>query len=114
MFGSKAAYEKCQELEGEEFLGRRIHLSAEKPQPREAGCAVYIRGFDDTWDKEDIFVALREAFGAYGRVRIRIPTDRDTMAVKGFAFAEFNDAASRVNHIHCHSFLDSCIVHLVY
>lgn len=96
-FSSKAAFDKCLELEGGEFMGRNIHLSTEKPKPKEPGCAVYIRGFDDSWEKEDVFQALRAALSDYGRARIRVPTDRETNAVKGFAFADFNDAETRVS-----------------
>lgn len=96
-FSNSAAFEQCLELEGGEFMGRNIHLSAEKPKPKEPGSSVYIRGFDESWEKEDVFQALRAALGDYGRARIRVPTDRDTNAVKGFAFAEFNDPETRVS-----------------
>ena len=95
---------KAVELNGKEIDGRTIKVNYAKPrQPREAAAkranafgdqssppnvTLYVGGLSYSMGEDDVY----EAFGEFGDIqRVRIPTDRDTGAPKGYAYVEFAD-----------------------
>ncbi|CAM6089621.1 unnamed protein product [Calypogeia fissa] len=52
----------------------------------------YVKGFDKSQEEESIRSQLKEHFASCGKiVKIKIPTEKDTKEVKGFAYVEFSE-----------------------
>ncbi|KAL2644559.1 hypothetical protein R1flu_012146 [Riccia fluitans] len=55
---------------------------------------VFVKGFDTCQTEDDIRTTLTTHFAGCDIVKIRIPTDRDSLSIRGFAFIEFGDSDS--------------------
>ena len=59
-----------------------------------------MKGFDVEQEEDDVRTALMEAFKDCGDISsMRLPSDRDTGALKGFGYIEFGSAEAKVR---CH------------
>ena len=106
-------------LNGAEYLGRNLRTDSaqerrqstgggfgaggggeERPkrEPRESDeRTAFVKGFPREMSEDDIRNGLFEAFAECGEVwKVRIPTDRDTGEIKGFAFVEFENVPRTV------------------
>jgi nucleolin len=102
-FATAAAALKAQETcHGADFGGRDIKVDAtgNRPPPK-AGAGgedgtVFVKGFDTSAGEDAARKALQGAFGACGEiVRLRMPCDRESGALKGFAYIEFKEVAAK-------------------
>ncbi|KAH7421675.1 hypothetical protein KP509_13G070500 [Ceratopteris richardii] len=115
-FLSAAAAKKACEKSGEVLAGRDIFVDLAKERlfspgsegnkdfrsPRggfsgfggqrpRSGNTAFVKGFNKFQDEDSIRSSLSEFFDECGIQNIRIPTDRETGHIKGFAYVDFND-----------------------
>ncbi|KAH7436373.1 hypothetical protein KP509_05G016700 [Ceratopteris richardii] len=115
-FLSAAAAKKACEKSGEVLAGRDIFVDLAKERlfspgsegnkdfrsPRGgfsgfggqkpgSGNTAFVKGFNKFQDEDSIRSSLSEFFDECGIQNIRIPTDRETGHIKGFAYVDFND-----------------------
>jgi nucleolin len=103
-FTSQEAHDAAMALSGNEFMGRVLRCDSagdgtdrkKKNDGPGAECnKVFVGGLDRNADEDTLRSALAEAFGAFGDIQgdIRIPSDRDTGSLKGFAYVEYGSVA---------------------
>ncbi|KAG0612615.1 hypothetical protein M758_6G041800 [Ceratodon purpureus] len=104
-FESEEAAKKAVEKSGQNLEGRDIFCDLARERGAAPGGATpngatpgrtgsdktaYVRGFDKYQDEDSIRSGLTEFFGECGEVlNVRIPTDRESGEIKGFAYVEF-------------------------
>jgi nucleolin len=117
-FADASAVPKAVEMNGADMGGRNIRVDASAgraggggggggggfnsnrggPQEDDGGTSVFVKGFDKYLDggEDAVRAALTEAFGGEAKVAgVRLPSDRETGELKGFAFIEFVDNATK-------------------
>lgn len=119
-FLSDEGARKACEKSGESFAGREIFVdiaqervfspssggkqdwkspqgggfSASGNQRFSSDSTAFVKGFDKFQDEDSIRGSLTEFFNECGVQTIRIPTDRETGSIKGFAYVDFKDKES--------------------
>jgi nucleolin len=110
-FTSGEGAKKAVEYNGSDMEGRQIKVDISEKKgntpygertPRANGASatdtttVFVKGFDTSEGEDAARAALNEAFGACGEInRMRLPTDRDSGELKGFAYIEFASAEGK-------------------
>ncbi|KAI8471218.1 MAG: hypothetical protein J3K34DRAFT_237619, partial [Monoraphidium minutum] len=107
-FSTPEAAAKAQaDYNGSDYGGRALKVDVSQPRgsaPRksfggegaEDGTTVFVKGFDTSEGEDAVRAALEETFGSCGEIaRVRLPSDRDSGELKGFAYIEFGDAAAK-------------------
>jgi nucleolin len=110
-FTSPEGATKAVEYNGSDMEGRQIKVDISEKKantphgertPRGNGASatdtttVFVKGFDTSEGEDAARAALNEAFGACGEItRMRLPTDRDSGELKGFAYIEFASAEGK-------------------
>ncbi len=62
---------------------------------------IFVKGFSRDLEESDVRQQLTDAFAECGEVAgVRLPTDRETGALKGIAFIEFASAEGKVRRAH--------------
>ncbi|XP_039026756.1 nucleolin 2-like isoform X2 [Hibiscus syriacus] len=111
-FATVEAAQKALELNGEYLLNRAVRLDLARERGaytpysgnennsfqkggKSRSRTIFVRGFDQSLDEYEIKNSLEEHFGSCGEIsRVAVPTDRETGAVKGFAYMDFKDEDS--------------------
>ena len=110
-FSSAASVAKAVGMNGADFGGRQIRVDASAgrsggaggaggagggrggaPQQDDGGTTVFVKGFDKYAEggEDAVRAALIEAFGGDSKVTgVRLPSDRESGELKGFAYLEF-------------------------
>lgn len=74
------------------LINVRWLCSGSANQRSSSDATAFVRGFDKFQDEDSIRGSLTEFFSDCGGVKsIRIPTDRETGDIKGFAYIDFED-----------------------
>ncbi|KAI8890314.1 RNA-binding domain-containing protein, partial [Backusella circina FSU 941] len=103
-FTTQEAHDAAMALSGSEFMGRVLRCDSagdgsdrkkKTDGPAAESSKVFVGGLDRNADEDTLRSALAEAFGEFGEIvgDIRIPSDRDTGSLKGFAYVEFGSVA---------------------
>ncbi len=57
---------------------------------------MFVKGFDTSEGEDAVRAALEETFGGCGEIaRVRLPSDRESGELKGFAYIEFGDTSAK-------------------
>ncbi|OAE22063.1 hypothetical protein AXG93_3719s1430 [Marchantia polymorpha subsp. ruderalis] len=85
----RVEYAKAAKMKEKRTKAANERKAAEKGDPEKT---VFVKGFDKTLGEVVIRDRLREHFAACGAIiSVRVPTDKDSQEIKGFAYIAFRD-----------------------
>ncbi|MCO5556261.1 hypothetical protein L7F22_009807 [Adiantum nelumboides] len=76
-------------------------FSGGRGQRSSSDITAFVKGFNKFQDEDSIRNSLTEFFGECGVQNIRLPTDRETGDIKGFAYVDFSDRDGLAKAIDC-------------